>query len=345
MTGKAACALGIRRPVLNANEKAFFSAARPWAFILFRGACVNREQVRALTEDLREAVGHDAPIFIDQEGGRVARLTQPDWPLFPPARAYGRLAEIDEEGGVEACYLAHRLIAHELRAIGVDGNYAPVLDRPAPNADPIIGDRAYGNDPDMIAELGAAALAGLAAGGVAGCIKHMPGHGRAEADSHLALPRVSASREQLAFDIAPFSALREAPSAMTAHIVYEALDPERPATCSPIVINEIIRGEIGFQGLLMSDDLDMKALEQAGFGRLRERARAALSAGCDVVLQCSGELDEMYEAVSGCDVLGGISLVRARAVEAFAKRTPRAFDTEAGWARLRELLAREPAVA
>lgn len=345
MTGKAACALGIRRPVLNANEKAFFAAARPWAFILFRGACVNREQVRALTDALREAAGHDAPIFIDQEGGRVARLAQPEWPLFPAARAYGRLYEADEEAGMEACFLGHRLIAHELRAIGVDGDYAPVLDRPAPGSDPIVGDRAYGVDPDMIAELGAAALAGLAAGGVAGCVKHMPGHGRAEADSHLALPRVTASRAQLASDIAPFSALREAPSAMTAHIVYEALDAERPATCSPTVIADIIRGEIGFQGLLMSDDLDMKALEEAVVGGLRERARAALSAGCDVVLQCSGELSDMYEAVSGCETLAGLSLVRARAVEAFAKRTSREFDAEAGWARFRELLARAPAIA
>lgn len=344
MNGKAACALGVRQPTLDRETAAFFKDARPWAFILFAEACQSRDQVRALTAALREAARHDAVIFIDQEGGRVARLKPPEWPVFPPALAYGRVFESGEEWGMEACFLGHRLIAAELRAIGVDGDYAPVLDRPVIGADPIIGDRAYGPDPDRISELGAAALAGLSAGGVVGCIKHIPGHGRAEADSHLALPRVTASRRELEQDFAPFAALAEAPSAMTAHIVYEAIDPDRPATCSPTVIENIIRGEIGFHGLLMSDDLDMKALAEAMNGGLKQRAEAAIAAGCDVVLQCSGRLEDMIEAANGCGSLGDISLVRARAAESFAKRTPLPFDAEAGWARLRELLALQTAM-
>jgi beta-N-acetylhexosaminidase len=339
MNGKAACALGVRQPALDREMAAFFKDARPWAFILFAEACQSREQVRVLTDALREAARHDAVIFIDQEGGRVARLKPPEWPVFPAALTYGRIFETSEELGMEACFLGHRLIAQELRAIGVDGDYAPVLDRPAPGADPIIGDRAYGPDSDRISELGAAALAGLTAGGVVGCIKHMPGHGRAEADSHLTLPRVTATRRELELDFAPFAALAEAPSAMTAHIVYEAIDPERPATCSPVVIEDIIRGGIGFHGLLMSDDLDMKALAEAVEGGLKERAEAACGAGCDVVLQCSGLLEDMIETANGCGALGGMPLVRARAAESFAKRPPLPFDADAGWTRLRELLA------
>jgi beta-N-acetylhexosaminidase len=346
MNGKAACALGIRQTALDPDLIAFFRDARPWAFILFAEACKSRAQVRALTDQLREAARHDAVIFIDQEGGRVARLKPPEWPVFPPPRAYGRVFETGEEWGMEACFLGHRLIAAELRALGVDGDYAPVLDRPvAGSNEAVVGDRSFGADADSISELGAAALAGLTAGGVVGCIKHMPGHGRAHVDTHFDLPRVTASRRELLEDFAPFAALAEAPSAMTAHIIYEALDPDRPATCSPIVIGDIIRGEIGFHGLLMSDDLDMKALDQAVEGGLRERAETAIGAGCDVVLQCSGKLEEMIATANGCGALDGIALVRARAAEGFAKRAPLPFDAEAGWARLRELLALQTEVA
>jgi beta-N-acetylhexosaminidase len=260
--------------------------------------------------------------------------------------AYGRIFESGEEWGMEACFLGHRLIASELRAIGVDGDYAPVLDRPVPGSNAaVVGDRAYGMDTDRISELGAAALAGLTAGGVVGCIKHLPGHGRAQVDTHFDLPRVTASLSELRDDFAPFAALAEAPSAMTAHIIYEAIDPERPATCSRLVIENIIRGEIGFHGLLMSDDLDMKALDTVIEGGLRERAEAALGAGCDVALQCSGKLEDMIDAANGCGPLDGLALVRARAAESFAKKPPLPFDTEAGWARLRELLAMQTAVA
>ncbi len=338
MSGAAACALGVRQPVLDRETAAFFRAARPWGFILFARACETREQVRALCAALREAAGHDALVWIDQEGGRVARLTAPHWPTFPPALAYGDLYRRDREAGLEACALGHRLIAASLREIGVDGDFAPVLDRPAPGADPIIGDRAYGSEPGEIAALGRAALEGLHAGGVVGCIKHIPGHGRADADSHLALPRVTADRAALALDIAPFAALADAPAAMTAHIVYDALDPAAPATCSPGVIEGVIRGEIGFQGLLMSDDLDMQALSHAVAGGLKERAEAAFGAGCDLVLQCSGALADMEATLTGCPTLAGLPLVRARAAEAFAKRPPLAFDAALAWARFQALM-------
>ncbi len=319
--------------------RSFLRDARPWSFILFREACVTRDQVRQLCAELRQAAGHDAIVWIDQEGGRVARLKPPEWPVWPASAGYGAAYANDKALGVEAARLGHRLIAHELRAIGVDGDFTPVCDTPVDGADNIIGDRAFSRTPREIAVLARAALEGLHEGGVSGCIKHMPGHGRAEADSHLALPRVSADKAALADDIFPFAALADAEAAMTAHIVYEAWDPDRPATCSPLVIDEIIRGRIGFQGCLMSDDLDMKALQYALNGGLKERAEAALRAGCDVVLQCSGVLRDMEAAAEGCSELQGLSLVRARAVERFAKQKPADFDAEAGWARFRELMA------
>jgi beta-N-acetylhexosaminidase len=333
------CALGLRQPKLDAETRAFFRDARPWGFILFREACVSRDQVRALCFELREAAGHDAVIWIDQEGGRVARLKPPEWPTWPACAAYGELFNRERSSGYEAAYLGHRLIAHELKSLGVDADFAPVLDIPVPGSDKIVGDRAFSDNPKISAVLARAALEGLHDGGVAGCIKHMPGHGRATADSHLALPRVSASEEDLTTDVFPFAALADAEAAMTAHIVYEVWDADRPATCSATVIEQIIRGRIGFQGLLMSDDLDMKALQFALNGGLKERAEAALAAGCDVVLQCSGVLKEMQETAKGCRPLEGLPLVRARAVESFAKRPAKTFDADAGWARFKHLMA------
>jgi beta-N-acetylhexosaminidase len=318
--------------------RAFFLDARPWAFILFREACVSRDQVRALCAELREAAGHDATIWIDQEGGRVARLKAPEWPVWPACARYGDVFDANNIHGVEAAYLGHRLIAHELRSIGVDADYAPVLDVPVDGSDKIVGDRAFSANPKIVAVLARAALEGLHDGGVAGCIKHMPGHGRATADSHFALPRVSASELDLTHDVFPFAQNADAEAAMTAHIIYDAWDPDRPATCSSFVIEEIIRKRIGFAGLLMSDDLDMKALQYALNGGLTERAEAALAAGCDLVLQCSGNLKDMQQAAKGCRTLEGLSLVRARAVESFAKRPPREFDAEAGWARFQDLV-------
>lgn len=338
MSSMLSVAFGIRQPELDDETRAFFRDARPWAFILFREACVSREQVRALCAELRESVAHDALVWIDQEGGRVARLKAPEWPTWPACARYGEVSVKDFERGREAAYLGHRLIAHELKTIGVDADFAPVLDVPVEGSDKIVGDRAFSPEPKVVALLAQAALDGLHDGAVAGCIKHMPGHGRATADSHLALPRVSASEDDLAADVFPFAQLHDAEAAMTAHIIYEAWDADHPATCSTTVIGRIIRGRIGFQGLLMSDDLDMKALQFALNGGLQERAEAALGAGCDVVLQCSGVLKEMQETARGCRSLEGVSLVRARAVEGFAKRPPRPFDAETGWKRFRELL-------
>jgi beta-N-acetylhexosaminidase len=295
--------------------------------------------VRELCADLRAAAGYDSVIHIDQEGGRVARLKAPEWPSWPPSAEYGKLYARDPDAAIEAARLGHRLIAHELKAIGVDGDFTPVLDVPIDGADPIIGDRAFSQDAAIVAILARAALEGLHAGGVAGCVKHMPGHGRAGADSHLALPKVRAGESDLERDIYPFAQLADAEAAMTAHIVYEAWDGDRPATCSPIVIENIIRGRIKFAGLLMSDDLDMKALQYAMNGGLTERAEAALKAGCDVVLQCSGVLKDMEAAAKGCQTLAGPALVRARAVEAFAKRPAGDFDAEAGWARFKQLMS------
>lgn len=334
------CLFGLRQPKLDDETRAFFRDVRPWGFILFREACVTRAQVAALCAELREAAGHDAVIYIDQEGGRVARLKPPEWPTWPPAASYGALFAEDAIAGFEAVRLGHRLIAHELKSMGVDGDFAPVLDVPAEGSDKIVGDRAFSPDPKLVALLAAAALEGLHEGGVAGCIKHAPGHGRAAIDSHIALPRVSASETELDADMLPFTTLRSAEAAMTAHIVYEVWDPDRPATCSPTVIDTIIRGRIGFQGLLMSDDIDMHALQFALNGGLRERAEAALGAGCDMVLQCSGVLKEMRQTAEGCRTLDGLSLVRARAVEKFAKNAPSPFDADAAWARFKPLVAR-----
>lgn len=331
------CSLGIRQPKLDADLRAFLRDAQPWSLILFREACVSRVQVRALCDALREALGRDAVIYIDQEGGRVARLKAPEWPVWPAAGAYGQMYAKNREKGLEAAYLGYRLIADELKGLGVDGDFAPVLDVPVEASDKIVGDRAFAADCETVPVLARAALDALHDGGVTGCIKHMPGHGRATADSHLALPRVSAPEADLASDVHPFVALADAEAAMTAHIVYEAWDKDRPATCSPIVIEDVIRGRIRFQGLLMSDDIDMKALQYAMNGGLAQRTEAALKAGCDVVLQCSGVLAEMEETVKGCAPLEGLALVRARAAEGFAKRPAKAFDAEAGWARFREL--------
>jgi len=338
VTALLSCALGVRQPKLDADMRAFFRDARPWAFILFREACVSREQVRALCADLRETAGHDALVWIDQEGGRVARLKAPEWPVWPACARYGDVFTRNNVEGMEAAYLGHRLIAHELRAIGIDADFAPVLDVPVDGSDKIVGDRAFSADPKQVAVLARAALEGLHDGGVAGCIKHMPGHGRATADSHLALPRVAASELDLTADVFPFAQNADAEAAMTAHIVYEAWDPDRPATCSPIVIEDIIRTRIGFAGLLMSDDLDMKALQFALNGGLAERSDAALKAGCDIVLQCSGDLKDMQVVAKGCATLSGLPWVRARAVESFGKRPPREFDAEAAWARFQQLV-------
>jgi beta-N-acetylhexosaminidase len=334
MSMTTAAILGWRKPELDAEAAAFFRACRPWGFILFQGACVSRAQVRRLVAALGEAVQGDPLIFIDQEGGRVARLRPPEWPTFPAAALYGRLHAQDPAAGREACWLGHRLIAHELAALGIHADCAPCLDLPAEGADPIIGDRAFGVDPSQIAALGRAALEGMAAGGVIGVIKHIPGHGRADADSHLALPRVTVGRQALAQDFACFRALKDAAMAMTAHVVYEAYDEARAATVSPTVIKEIVRGEIGFDGLLMTDDLGMKALG----GPWWDKVESSLKAGCDMILHCSGELAEMEELAGALPPLEGVAADRAARARAQI-RAPEPIDLDDAWERLRGLLS------
>lgn len=338
---RTAVIYGWRKPALDADAAAFFRACRPWGFILFAEACVSRAQTRVLVDALKAAAGHDALIFIDQEGGRVARLKPPEWPAFPAAARYGALYGRDPEAGLEACSLGHRLMAAELAALGIHADCAPCLDLPAPGADPIIGDRAFGRYPETVIALGRAAMEGLHEGGVASVIKHAPGHGRADVDSHLALPRVGASVAALASDFAPFTALRDAPMAMTAHVVFSEIDDGAPATQSPRVIGEVIRGNIGFDGLLMTDDLGMKALT----GSWWQKAEKAFAAGCDVVLHCSGVLAEMEALAGAIPSLSGDALRRAQAAEAIAARAPAPLDQAAAWARFNALMARAAVAA
>ncbi len=310
---------------LSEDERAFFRDADPFGFILFRRNVASPDQVRALTAALREAVGRDdAPILIDQEGGRVQRLGPPHWPRYPAGRAYGRIASDVAEDGPAAARIGARLMAHDLRVLGITVDCLPVLDVPLPSAHDVIGDRAYADDPETVAALGGAAAEGLLAGGVLPVMKHIPGHGRASADSHLALPRVDAPLEALrARDFLPFRTLAHLPAAMTAHVVFEAIDPERPATTSPRVVAEIVRGEIGFDGLLFTDDMSMKALS----GPFRSRTEAALGAGCDVALHCNGDLAEMRAVAEGASALAGVSLRRAEAALACIRIAPDAsFD-------------------
>jgi len=330
-----ACVYGCQGMELLADERAFFREARPFGFILFARNCNDHRQIAALCADLRDCVGDNAPILIDQEGGRVARLKPPNWRARPAAGRIGELYATDAAQGREAAYLCARLIAHDLREVGVTVDCAPVLDVPVAGAHDIIGDRAYSSDPAVVIELGRAAIEGFLEGGVLPVIKHMPGHGRARADSHLELPRVDASPEELsATDFVTFRSLNFAPIAMTAHVVYVAFDAQRPATTSPKIIRDIIRGEIGFEGLLVSDDLSMNALE----GPLSVRARNALFAGCDIALHCNGRMDEMKDVAVEARPLEAESLTRAQAALAHLNEAPGELDVEAGEARLAELV-------
>lgn len=330
MSGVSASILGCVGTVLSAEEKAFFSDVRPWGFILFKRNIETPDQVRALVQDLRACVERrNAPVLIDQEGGRVQRLGPPHWGRFPPGRAYA-LATNDPLARREITRLGARLMAHDLHSLGINVDCVPVLDVPAPDGHEIIGDRAYGDTPEEVASLGRAAAEGLIAGGVLPVIKHIPGHGRARADSHLDLPVVEASLGELdSRDFAPFRVLSDMPMAMTAHVVYTAIDRKAPATTSRHAIRRIIRGSIGFDGLLMSDDLSMKALS----GDFTERARASLAAGCDVVLHCNGDMAEMKAVIAGTKALNGRAMARAAAALGRLAKAPEPFDAEAARAR------------
>ena len=322
-----AAIFGCPGPLLGEAERRFFRDADPWGFILFQRNCASPDQVRALTAALRETVGREAPVLIDQEGGRVQRLKPPHWRQAPPAAAF-------THRDPEALRLNVRLIAAELAGLGVDVDCLPCLDVPAPGAHGVIGDRAFSDDPAAVARLGRIVCEALLEGGVLPVVKHVPGHGRAQADSHLELPRVGASRAELeTTDFLPFQALRDMPLAMTAHVVYEAIDPDAPATTSAAVVRDVIRDWIGFDGLLMSDDLEMKALT----GGLGARAAAALAAGCDLALHCSGALAGMEEVAAAIGALDDEGARRAAA--ALALRRPAApFDSLAALARLDSLM-------
>jgi beta-N-acetylhexosaminidase len=329
--------VGCSGPELTPDEIAFFREASPWGFILFKRNVETPAQVRALCASWREAVGRDnAPILIDQEGGRVQRMGPPHWPSYPSGSAYGGLHASDPVVRRELTRLGARLIAHDLLSVGINVDCLPVLDVPVPGAHDVIGDRAYGRDPATVAVLGRAAAEGLLAGGVLPVIKHIPGHGRAFADSHLSLPLVETPREELErHDFAPFRVLSDMPLAMTAHVVYTALDPDRPATTSPTVMRDVIRGQIGFDGLVMSDDLSMQALS----GTLRERAEASFAAGCDVALHCNGKLSEMIAVAEASPLLADDPLRRAQSALQRIRHEPEPFDPVDARARLDAALA------
>lgn len=287
---------GMSGLTLTGAERAFFRDVRPAGFILFGRNIADRDQLRALTDALREASGRPAvPILIDQEGGRVARMRAPTWPDFPPGAVFDALYERAPASAIEAARTNARALAAMLVECGINVNCLPLLDVRQPGASDVIGDRALGSEPMRVAALGRAILSGLQAGGVVGVVKHMPGHGRALIDTHKALPVVGASEAELASDLAPFAALRDAAMGMTCHVVFSAWDAERPATMSPYVIHTIIRERIGFNGLLMTDDLDMDALD----GDVPSRAVRAVAAGCDLALNCWGRMDDMVGIANG----------------------------------------------
>jgi beta-N-acetylhexosaminidase len=322
---------------LSRAEKSFFQAEQPWGFILFRRNIDTPDQVRKLVDQLRKTVDRaDAPVLIDQEGGRVQRLGPPHWPKYPAGRAYGWMAGGDPLMRRELTRLGARLMAHDLHILGINVDCVPVLDVPVPGAHDVIGDRAYASDPESIAVMGRAAAEGMIAGGVLPVIKHIPGHGRAGADSHLALPVVDTPREELSrTDFVPFRHLADMPLAMTAHVVYSAIDPKRPATTSRKVMREVIRGEVGYDGLVMSDDLSMKALA----GDFGDRTKAALRAGCDVVLHCNGDMAEMKPIAAVVPELRGRAGRRAKAALKRISHAPEPFDPVEGRARLDAALA------
>jgi beta-N-acetylhexosaminidase len=325
---------GSEGPRFSRDEKAFLRDERPLGYILFKRNCRERAEIEDLVAEYRDLVGWpDALVLIDQEGGRVQRLGPPEWEKFPPGRVFGELGEREPHEGERAAWLSSRLIAADLAKLGINVDCLPVLDIAAEGGHSVIGDRAYSADPDLVARIGRAAAEGLLAGRVLPVIKHIPGHGRAGADSHVELPVVETGRDTLeASDFVPFARLADMPLAMTAHVVYRAYDGAHPATTSAIMVGEVIRGRIGFGGVLMSDDLSMGALS----GDLDARTAAAFDAGCDLGLHCNGTFLEMRAVAGRSPGLKGDALARVEAAMARLKPA-QPFDAEAGWAELREL--------
>jgi beta-N-acetylhexosaminidase len=328
---------GISGLELSAVEREFTRHERPWGFILFKRNIATPAQVSSLVRELRDSINSpDAPVLIDQEGGRVARLGPPHWPVYPPGAVFGALYDIDPELGFAAARLSSRLIAADLIDLGITVDCLPLADVPVEGSDAVIGNRAYGTEPGKVAAIALAVTEGLEQGGVLPILKHIPGHGRATADSHFRLPMVDASRDELdRTDFAAFQPLADLPMAMTAHVVFSALDPVHPATTSATIIQQVIRGVIGFQGLLMSDDVSMNALA----GSIAERTRAIVNAGCDMVLHCNGKLDEMRDVACETPELTGEALTRAN--RALASRKPaQPLDRQAARAELDALMDR-----
>ena len=335
--GSRAFITGVSGLELSAEERGFIAETRPWGFILFKRNVESPKQVAALVRELRNCLGQaDAPVLIDQEGGRVARLGPPHWPVYPPGATFGALYDLDLALGLRAAWLSSRLIAADLIDLGITVDCLPLADVPVAGADAVIGNRAYGTEPAKVAAIARAVTGGLEQGGVLPVLKHIPGHGRATADSHFRLPTVDTLREELErTDFAAFQPLADLPMAMTAHVVFSALDPAQPATTSATIIRQVIRGGIGFQGLLMSDDVSMEALA----GSLAERTRAILTAGCDIVLHCNGKLDEMRDVARETSELAGEALDRARRALT-SRKQPQPFDQQAARAELETLMDR-----
>ena len=328
---------GVSGTELSAAEREFIRAERPWGFILFKRNIETPQQVGLLVQELRKtAYFPDAPVLIDQEGGRVQRLGPPHWPVYPPGAVFGALYDVDRSFGLSAARLSARLIAADLGELGISVDCLPLADVPVAGADAVIGNRAYGTEPEKVAAIARAVTEGLEQGGILPVLKHIPGHGRATADSHFGLPVVNTPQKELErTDFAAFQPLADLPMAMTAHVVFSALDPVHPATTSATIIKQVIRGAIGFQGLLMSDDVSMNALA----GSIAERTRAIFAAGCDMVLHCNGKLEEMREVAAETPELSGKALDRARRALA-SRRVPQPFDRAAAWAELDALMSK-----
>jgi beta-N-acetylhexosaminidase len=329
---------GLAGSTISSSERAFLREAAPWGLIVFKRNVNTHEQVSELTGSFRDIVGWEAPVLVDQEGGRVQRLGPPHWPAYPPGARYGALYDREPVAGLAAARMAGHLIAADLMRVGIDVDCLPIADVPVPGSDAVIGDRAYGTEPAKVAAIAGAVAQGLMAGGVLPVLKHLPGHGRATADSHHRLPVVDTDRATLeSTDFAAFKPLAGLPLGMTAHVVFSSIDTVAPATTSVTMVREVIRGFIGFKGLLMSDDVSMGALS----GSLAERSRSALAAGCDVVLHCNGDLREMTEVAGVVPELAGEAAVRAQAALA-QRKAPEDFDVDAARALFARMVGEQP---
>lgn len=325
---------GISGPSLTRDERAFLKEADPAGYILFGRNCIDRGQLRALTDELRSIHGRDRTfICIDQEGGRVARMKPPEWTAFPPGAAFDRLYRIAPASAIEAARVNAESLGRELAEVGISVDCHPPLDIPQPGAHDVIGDRALGREPMQVAALGRAILDGFGKAGVLGCVKHMPGHGRSQCDTHKEMPTVTASEEELELDLAPFRALNNAPVGMTGHLLFTAWDAENPATLSETVIRDVIRGKIGFDGLLLTDDIDMEALS----GSIPERSERAIAAGCDVVLNCWGRMEDMEGIAERLPTMRSDSAARLERALAAMGPPPQTFE-------IAELIAKRDAL-